>query len=333
MLSQVKLDRNGEISLYRQLRAAIEMAIIDGELPDGSPLPSVRRLATILNVAPITVVQAYRDLQAAELIRSVPKRGYFVSTTPTVDDRSGDAVRRVQLLIDSALDASAEAGLDSVQFLRLASERARRPRSVSRTVGVLGARDASLSERVDAVQDYVRDLDVTVVGLAVEDVGRLETEEIDALVRPIELLLVSVGEVQEAARLVGPDFASRIIPMTRVIRDDVRGFIDMQPPDAVFGVIASSPKFSERILAVLRRIHELQRPPIVVITSDSIGIRRAIDEADALLIGSLAQAQLTEFMPFPKPAMPFVSLPDGKTLESLRARLLGTHSIVANRVK
>ncbi|MCC6791271.1 MAG: winged helix-turn-helix transcriptional regulator [Thermomicrobiales bacterium] len=322
MLAQLPLERNGELSLYRQLRAGIEMAIIDGELPDGAPLPSVRRLAASLNVAPITVVQAYRDLQAMQLIRSVPKRGYFVSIGTPAPDAAMDLLP-VQTLLDEALEAALAAGLNGRQFVRLAAERANRLKEQPRVVAVVGQRDAALGERVDVVQRYVRDLNlnVTVVGLAFEDLEG--AERFPGLIPPeaIECFLASVGEVQRAARLLGRHGA-RIMPMTRTLRPDVQTFIQEQPAGARFGVIADSQGYIERILAVVRRLHRLDASPVTTSVDQPGQIARVLDEADVIVIGSLAKPKLPPDLIIRQPHIDFISIPDERTLTELRNRLM-----------
>lgn len=47
---------------YRQIVDAIRVLLVEGALPPGTPLPSVRRLATDLGVHFNTVSEAYRQL-------------------------------------------------------------------------------------------------------------------------------------------------------------------------------------------------------------------------------------------------------------------------------
>ena len=60
----VALDRDADLPLYRQIEEELRSAILDGRLRPGMRLPSVRRMATELHVARITVVTAYEQLAA-----------------------------------------------------------------------------------------------------------------------------------------------------------------------------------------------------------------------------------------------------------------------------
>src|SRR5215470_12493838 len=105
VLFRLSLDRSGPLPLHEQLRSSIEIAIIAGDLEDGAPLPSVRRLSSEHGIAPSTVVRVYRDLLDAQLIKAVPKRGYFVATGPIFDSEA-PAATAVRQLIDDAIEGA-----------------------------------------------------------------------------------------------------------------------------------------------------------------------------------------------------------------------------------
>ena len=64
---------------FEQLRAQYVAAIASGELPPGSRLPTVRRLAGDLGLAPGTVARAYPELETTGLIETRGRYGTFVS--------------------------------------------------------------------------------------------------------------------------------------------------------------------------------------------------------------------------------------------------------------
>lgn len=73
------LRRDGKSSLQMQLRELLVSAILQGQLPAGSPLPSSRKLAETLDVARNTVALAYQDLVAEGFLVARERRGYFVN--------------------------------------------------------------------------------------------------------------------------------------------------------------------------------------------------------------------------------------------------------------
>ncbi|OKL46637.1 hypothetical protein BSR29_07405 [Boudabousia liubingyangii] len=62
---------------YSQIRVQLARQIRSGQLKPGTKLPTVRSLATQLELAAGTVARAYRDLEAAGLIETRGRRGSF----------------------------------------------------------------------------------------------------------------------------------------------------------------------------------------------------------------------------------------------------------------
>ncbi|MER6046666.1 GntR family transcriptional regulator [Streptomyces sp. NPDC001793] len=66
----VRVDTTSPVPPYEQIRAQLAALIVAGRLIENERLPTVRQLAADLGLAPGTVARAYRELEAAELIRT-----------------------------------------------------------------------------------------------------------------------------------------------------------------------------------------------------------------------------------------------------------------------
>lgn len=317
LLLRSPLQRGGPLPLHEQLRSLLEIGIISGDLEDGVPLPSVRRLARELGIAPSTVVRVYRDLLDEQLIKSVPQRGYFVTTGLTTDAEAPStlAVRRY---IDDAIEAAQSHGLALATFLQLVMEQVRSRQPAPRRVAVVGNRDAALEDRVLAVARALAGLPVKVIGLSYQ-----ELEEPDGSIPPADLaditwFLVPVGESRLASTLLG-SHARRLVPMNRVLRAGVRDFIQQQPDSTHFGVIAGSDALMSRVHGMIQRIHPLLVPPIVTSIEHPGEVARALAETDVLIIGAYAFREIQHRLPPGKPWVELAYLPDEGTLRRLRS--------------
>ena len=67
-LPEISLDRRSTVPLYRQFYQVIERAIRSGRLTGGARLPSTRMMARLLGVSRNTVLNAYEELVADDLI-------------------------------------------------------------------------------------------------------------------------------------------------------------------------------------------------------------------------------------------------------------------------
>ena len=65
--------------IYEQIVLQLRQQVISGELTEGSPLPSIRKLAKELQVSAITTKRAYDDLEREGFIDTVAGKGTFVA--------------------------------------------------------------------------------------------------------------------------------------------------------------------------------------------------------------------------------------------------------------
>ncbi len=73
------LEPDKTTTLQAQLRRMLVSAILDGQIPPGSPLPSCRSLAHSLKIARNTVVLAYQDLVEEGFLISRQRSGFFAN--------------------------------------------------------------------------------------------------------------------------------------------------------------------------------------------------------------------------------------------------------------
>ncbi|HEX8814137.1 MAG TPA: GntR family transcriptional regulator [Terriglobales bacterium] len=69
---------NDNQPIYRQLRDRVVAMILDRELAEGDPLPSVRTVAMEYRVNPLTVLKSYQELVDQELVEKRRGLGMFV---------------------------------------------------------------------------------------------------------------------------------------------------------------------------------------------------------------------------------------------------------------
>lgn len=72
------VDPRSPVPPFEQIRVQLLSMIASAELPPGSRLPTVRKLAADLEVAPNTVARAYKELELNAVIESKGRHGTFV---------------------------------------------------------------------------------------------------------------------------------------------------------------------------------------------------------------------------------------------------------------
>lgn len=77
----IDVDPHSAVPPFEQVRAQLSEMIVAGSLPEGTRLPSIRQLASDLQLAPGTVARVYRELEADGLVTSRVRRGTVVERT------------------------------------------------------------------------------------------------------------------------------------------------------------------------------------------------------------------------------------------------------------
>lgn len=66
--------------IYQQIKSQMITQILNGQLPEGEKLPSIRGLAKELKISVITTKRAYEELENEGFIDTVPGKGSFISS-------------------------------------------------------------------------------------------------------------------------------------------------------------------------------------------------------------------------------------------------------------
>ena len=77
------IDRGLKDSVYEQVAGQVRQMIASGTLAPGTPLPSVRQLASDLGVNLNTIARAYRLLESQGFLAIKDRAGVSVAAPPT----------------------------------------------------------------------------------------------------------------------------------------------------------------------------------------------------------------------------------------------------------
>ncbi len=105
---KVIISNSSPDPIYEQVTRQIKGQIISGELKEGDPLPSIRKLAQDLQISVITTKRAYEELQKEGFIDAVEGKGSFVAMQnkellrekkmKLVEEKMTEAVEEARLL-------------------------------------------------------------------------------------------------------------------------------------------------------------------------------------------------------------------------------------------
>lgn len=75
---KILISNQSELPIYAQIREQLKEQILNGEIPEGTILPSIRKLAKEVGVSVITTTRAYNELEDEGFIASVQGKGSVV---------------------------------------------------------------------------------------------------------------------------------------------------------------------------------------------------------------------------------------------------------------
>lgn len=102
----ISLNHHSGDPLYRQVVEAIRLRIAKGELKPGDQLPSIRELASQLQINSRTVVKAYEELEGAGLVVLQQGRGVFVASNRAALPLGERRKRLLEIAMKMLIEAS-----------------------------------------------------------------------------------------------------------------------------------------------------------------------------------------------------------------------------------
>lgn len=75
---KILISNQSELPIYGQIKEQIKEQILNGKLPEGTVLPSIRKLAKEIGVSVITTTRAYNDLEEEGFIATMQGKGSVV---------------------------------------------------------------------------------------------------------------------------------------------------------------------------------------------------------------------------------------------------------------
>lgn len=120
---EVRIDDKSDQSIYEQIVARIQEGIATGALRPGDRIPTVRRLADDLDIAPGTVARAYGELERLGAVVTEGTRGTRVAPRARSELSDADRPQTLSGLLRPVVVAGFHLGA-SAEELRAALERA-----------------------------------------------------------------------------------------------------------------------------------------------------------------------------------------------------------------
>jgi GntR family transcriptional regulator len=118
--SWIVISQTDPRPLYMQVMEQVQRRVAVGDLPPGTELPSIRQLASELQVSVITIKRAYLELERDGVISTRQGKGSVVADRPNL--RATIQVRELESHLTSAADLGLLLGLSKTELQKRLAE-------------------------------------------------------------------------------------------------------------------------------------------------------------------------------------------------------------------
>lgn len=107
---KIIISNQSELPIYAQIREQIKEQILNGQISEGTVLPSIRSLAKDVGVSVITTTRAYNDLEKEGFIATMQGKGSVVLSTDN-NMLKEQFLIRIEQSIERAVESAKQVGM------------------------------------------------------------------------------------------------------------------------------------------------------------------------------------------------------------------------------
>jgi GntR family transcriptional regulator len=195
---QVRIELNGHLPVYVQLKEQLKFLILNGELEPGTKLPTIRQLAGYLGINRNTVQRAYQELERGGLVECRRGRGCLV--VEDVGATAQSVSPELLEVIDRAIQEASELGVrpDDLATFLYARAQQRPGQPITRRLVFVECQTAIAQAIAHTIQER---LGVNVIPVLLEDL-RQPTPEVEEQLRQAHVVATTFFHIQELRRML-----------------------------------------------------------------------------------------------------------------------------------
>lgn len=112
------ISNSGDKPIYEQITDQIKNMVMNGQLKEGMPLPSMRTLAKELRISVITTKRAYEELERDGFIVTMVGKGSFVRAADTRLVRE-EKLKQIENLLTEAVRVAGASGIKREEVVEM----------------------------------------------------------------------------------------------------------------------------------------------------------------------------------------------------------------------
>jgi DNA-binding transcriptional regulator YhcF (GntR family) len=315
---RLTIDRSQATPVYQQIKGQIIYAIGTGVFQSGQRLPTIRQLAADLGVAPLTVVQAFEELQKEGLVEVRPGVGAFVvDLHPAMIERSRRAV--MDEVVTRGIEEANNRGVSAREYARALWDRvfpgAERgnPRAL-----LIGNYEDDTTLLAAEVAEELGAERLKVDGCTVEAL-RDPSPSTLALIDDVDLVISVPMRFAEVRRLVGD--RKLVFGMPIIVSPTTRERWAQLPDSMTVGLVARAASAMQSMRNVVAIYRPATASAPVASFDDEGGVIALLNGVDAVIYSMGVRDRIQPLLPRNVLALEMAHIPDPAAIGDLRQTL------------
>ncbi|WP_333637980.1 GntR family transcriptional regulator [Tissierella praeacuta] len=282
-----QIDKNSNLQINEQIALQLRYQIINGELEKGSKLPSVREMASMLNINRHTISRAYKDLEDEGLIVTKQSLGTFVTEDLELPQKKD--VAKFISTIKEAMNISNSLGFTTKEFLETAQSIYLKEKNGKTIRGLfVECNHAALKQYIN---DIKNELEIDIEGCLLSDIeeGKISNSKISEY----DLVMTTVGHYAYLKKLIKNNeniYAINFGPYLKVLNK-----LKHLPKESSVGIICISDTGAIGLKQVLIDLGIVQGVIIEESTKNLDKVKEIANNVDILIVSKYALEENSEF--------------------------------------
>ncbi|NLJ99255.1 MAG: GntR family transcriptional regulator [Tissierellia bacterium] len=283
-----QIDKNSSIQINEQIKLQLRYQIINGDLPAGTKLLSVREMASFLGVNRHTISKAYKDLQDEGLIETRQSNGTYVAENVILPAKK-DLENFIKVVKD-AISKTKALGFSTEEFIDIAQAIYIKETNGSKNIKALfvECNEPALNQFVKDLQD---ELGIDVEGCLLSEIE--EGKMTQGAIGEFDLVVTTVGHYPYLKQKIKDHenvYAINFGPYLQVI-NEIRPY----PRDSSIGVVCIGEEGSLGLKQVLVDL-EIAQGAIFSETVDSLDrVKEMANRAEVLVVSRFALEEYKDY--------------------------------------
>lgn len=319
----VQINRAFSVPIYTQIVGQLQFDIVSGRLSSGTQLPSIRDLARQIDVAPMTVSQAYQELKRLGLLEMRPGLGTFVATFDRTDGenspRQASPNRSLHLrrILQRAVSEAAHHGFTedeiSQAFLSVLTDS--QGVEMDHSFVLVGMWKNALHVYADDIERQLAAERVVVEPLTFAELVDRPSYHQPWLDRAQALLvpLHQVRTVQEVLADANLRWTKPILGLSFCLRPSTVTAITDLPSGLRLGILSRLPEFVNSMVQGVAALYPFYQEPVIGLATDDKALDAVAGSAQAVVYASGSEeyvACLRQKMAVETPFIEYLHTPD-----------------------